>query len=71
MRDSFENCPVKSAVATALFGASMLWGLKAAKKNGPVGAAIKGFIALTLMNKAKNSLIAAQNGNGRRRLRTV
>ena len=61
IRGSFEKHPVKSAAAAAIFGASALWGLKAAKKNGMVGAAVKGMIAVALMNKAKNALVA-QNG---------
>jgi hypothetical protein len=65
VRESFEECPVKSAAAVAVFGGSLLWALKAAKKNGPVGAAIKGMIAVALMNKAKKALLSAQNGRRR------
>jgi hypothetical protein len=59
VRDSFEHCPVKSAAAAAIFGGSLVWALKAAKKNGPVGAAVKGLIAVALMNRAKKALVSA------------
>jgi hypothetical protein len=71
VRDSFDSAPVKSVAAAALFGATLYWGLKSAKKSGPVGAVIKGMIAVAVMNKAKNALVSAQNGNGGRQLAAV
>jgi hypothetical protein len=62
VRSSFEHSPIKSAAAGALFGASLYWGLKTARHSGPVGAALKGMIALAVMNKAKNMLMSS-NGH--------
>ena len=61
VRDSFDHSPIKTTAAAALFAGSLYWALKGAKKNGPVGAAVKGFLAFALMKKAKNSLMAVQN----------
>lgn len=67
VRASFENCPIKSAAAGAIFGASLYWGLKSAKNGGPIGAAVKGLIALAVMKRAKNVLLAASDEEPRRR----
>jgi hypothetical protein len=58
VRDSFDRHPVKSTAAAAVFGAAFYWALKSAQKSGPIGAAVKGFVALAIMKQAKNSLSA-------------
>ena len=65
VRESFETRPIRSTAAAAVFGASLLWGLKAAKNNGMFGAAVKGMIAVALMNKAKNTFINGQHAHRR------
>ncbi|MEZ5367092.1 MAG: hypothetical protein R2748_33340 [Bryobacterales bacterium] len=48
---------MRSTIAAAAFGAGLMWGLKATKKNGPVGAIVKGMIAMAVMNRAKKTLL--------------
>ncbi|MCB9382974.1 MAG: hypothetical protein H6509_00045 [Bryobacterales bacterium] len=57
VRRSFEDRPVRSTIAAAVFGAGLMWGLKATKKNGPIGAVVKGMIAMAVMNRAKKTLL--------------
>jgi|GEM_PF-6711532 len=56
VRRSFNQSPVKTALAAAALGAGAYWGLKSAKKSGPIGSALKGMLAVVVMNKAKEGL---------------
>ena len=70
VRDSFETRPATSAAALAIFAGALYWGLKSAKKSGPMGAFVKGLIAITLAKKAKNTLMAPSR-NGARALKAA
>ena len=60
VRNSFDRHPVKSTAAAAVFGGAFYWALKSAQKSGPIGAALKGFVALAVMKQAKNSLMSVR-----------
>lgn len=68
VRHSFEDRPVRSFVAAAAFGCSLMWALKATRKNSAVGALAKGMIAMAVMKRAKNVFV---NGHYRDRSRQI
>lgn len=57
VRESYSEQPAKTLLAGAAIAAAAYWAIKSASKSGPIGAALKGLLAVAVMKKAKQALV--------------